>query len=302
MALLNLGNMSTVDTGNEAVAQGAINDFIASKQELSSVLIGLFQLENMFRYQSTMMLAQDTRSYYDQLSNQMIARAIGGGVLGLFEVGGAGVGIAMENRRSLALKSSEAELENMKSYRKAAQTRLEKDPGKFVTSRRSGIDAETKAQIDRMKELEKTTDYSKLDLDRTGAELGADILPDHYIIENSEGVEAQALSDKLDELIKNKEDTIAADKAAGNQRGVSYNQMLRGVGQIGNAFASGAEAYYQQETGKFDSEKSIDQSTLETINGTISELMRDATQAIDSAGTQPEVLVTMSRGDVYTPV
>ncbi|MCB1067914.1 MAG: hypothetical protein KDK56_06985 [Simkania sp.] len=300
---LNLPQSNSVNVGNQAVAQAAIDGLISSSVELSVIMINLSLIENLFNFEVTKNIAEDTRESFDKQAMQTALRGLGGLLNGGLTLGGAAFATVKQWQAESVLKGDRAEIDTMNKYLEEAKQ--VQGPDSRVLSNRDRIgpmteeEARGEAIQNRMEELTKTNDYKKLDLDESIEIYGPD-KTDRLVIQKSSKEQANNLVTHLEKTIEKKQGYVTDQLRAASQKGETANLIGRSLGMIANGVTDGVGAQYQQEVGKYEASKAIGQSTQAMAQAAQNDLTSQANEALRTAIQTAQVLVNIAQGDVLT--
>lgn len=207
--------------------------------------------------------------------------AIGGMVSGGLQIAGGAVAFGMEYQAN-----NTPEMSSLKQYQSETEEALAKKPGIRMDSmsETEGVDPETQAIKERMKELSKADKFSERNFES-----------DKGFIESADENELNALKENLDARLK---DCRAEAEKIGHY-GQRIEMASRGLSEIAKSGAEFAAASEKSIAGNFDAASSLDRSSLQMLEQMVSSSLQDANKYADLAAQMAQVLVDIGQADIY---
>ena len=289
--------------GLGSIAGNAIGKVIEEYMQVSTMKRAINGLTQKYGSQMAHMIKGNILTETKETSQQMKDQAIGTAVFGGLNVlaGGATLGMEAWNASGAIPK------DNLQEYNSQAKESLKTSSGTRMQSLGGEIDdsqldleAETKAQSDRMKELGSMKDFSKADITATTTETGESKPSDKYTIANTE--DEQELQAVIDNTDKQMEAIDAKNQARTQQFGKRENAIMltaEGLGKISQSTAGMYAAGAQSKAGAAKADAEENKSTLQTLNQNGSEQGNDAQKTADQAVQFAQLLASIEESDTY---
>lgn len=224
-----------------------------------------------------------------------LVEGIGSILMGSINIAGTAVSRAMESSAQEAIEGDQAELNNMRELRTAAEERIAAESGTEIGSgdTRTPTPAGTPeafAQEQRMRHLATTNDFSDIDATRLES--------DKSIIEISKSAEAEKVRDNLTEQIDAKEKDISNKQTALQRRSDQIYQGFTGASYIVTGLAQGISAWYTNSGGVWNARAELGRPGLQMAQSVLSSSEQSAGQLAASAMQDPDNLGSLAQADV----
>jgi len=274
--------------GTAAQAQSAIYKVMGAYSQMSTMYDKLMQLGTICQYKSSQATSTNIENAADQQSKQLRDQAIGSLVLGGVELTGVGFSIASETLGEKSLQKDKTELNNMKSYQKTLDDRLENPPeSPLSTNNSDNIEAQSKLMEERMNKIEPNMRSGEQPI--SNAEMEA--------IKTAGEDEVKNLSKSTNSQIEQKERELDEKRSKINRRTDRITLTSNALGQIGSGLSNAKGASHTSEAGKFEAMKTMTQSSGQIMQEFYQQATQGASKYFELALQLPQILTGLMEAD-----